>query len=95
VDQGTATKRLKAYLNGQTSGPPLDGSKVGSLLCDCWNVRDLAKRAHISANTVVRFENEQHEPNATTVIGIKQAFEATGVRFSEDGGVLPPEKKSS
>jgi DNA-binding XRE family transcriptional regulator len=57
-----------------------------------WNVRDLARRAHISANTVVRFENEQHEPNATTVFGIKQAFEAAGVRFSEDGGVLPPDK---
>jgi DNA-binding XRE family transcriptional regulator len=57
-----------------------------------WNVRDLAARAHISANTVVRFENEQHEPNATTVIVIKQAFEAAGVRFTETGGVEPPRK---
>jgi DNA-binding XRE family transcriptional regulator len=57
-----------------------------------WSVRDLAKRAHISANTVVRFENEQHEPNATTVLGIKQAFEAAGVRFQDDGGIVPPKK---
>jgi DNA-binding XRE family transcriptional regulator len=57
-----------------------------------WSVRDLAKRAHISANTVVRFENEQHDPNATTVLGIKQAFEAAGVRFTETGGIEPPKK---
>ena len=49
-----------------------------------WNVKDLAQRAHISHGTVVRFENELHEPNASTVFGIKQAFEAAGIEFTND-----------
>jgi DNA-binding XRE family transcriptional regulator len=60
-----------------------------------WSVKDLAQQAHIAANTVVRFENEKHEANVSTQTMIKQAFEAAGVRFSEDGSVMPPEKKSS
>ena len=43
----------------------------------------------------VRFENEKHEANVSTQTVIKQAFEGAGVRFSEDGGVLPPDKKGS
>jgi ribosome-binding protein aMBF1 (putative translation factor) len=58
-----------------------------------WSVKDLAQRARIAANTVVRFENEKHEANVSTQTVIKQAFEGAGVRFV-DGGVLPPEKKS-
>ncbi len=57
-----------------------------------WNVKELAQRARISANTVVRFENEKHEANASTLHVIKQAFEAAGVRFTEQGGVEPPGK---
>jgi DNA-binding XRE family transcriptional regulator len=60
-----------------------------------WGVKDLAEKANIAANTVVRFENEKHEANPSTQTMIKQAFEAAGVRFSEDGGVLPPGKKGS
>jgi transcriptional regulator with XRE-family HTH domain len=55
-----------------------------------WNVKELARRASISANTVVRFENEKHEANASTVLVIRQAFEAAGIVFTDDGGVLPP-----
>jgi ribosome-binding protein aMBF1 (putative translation factor) len=57
-----------------------------------WSVKDLARHAHISANTVVRFENARHEANASTLLVIKQAFEAAGVQFTENGGVLPPPK---
>ncbi len=57
-----------------------------------WSVKDLGRHARVSANTVVRFENEKHEANASTVLVIKQAFEAAGVRFTEDGGVVPPER---
>jgi transcriptional regulator with XRE-family HTH domain len=59
-----------------------------------WGVRDLAQAADITANTVARFESGK-KSNASTVRLIRQAFEAAGVRFSEDGSVLPPEKKSS
>jgi transcriptional regulator with XRE-family HTH domain len=55
-----------------------------------WSVKELAERAHISANTVVRFENEKHAANASTLHVLKQAFEAAGVRFTDDGGVVPP-----
>jgi len=54
-----------------------------------WGVRDLAKHAHVGANTVARFESGK-PANASTVTLIKQAFEAAGVRFTENGGVEPP-----
>ena len=31
-----------------------------------WTVKDLAEKAKIAANTVVRFENEKHEANVST-----------------------------
>ena len=46
----------------------------------------------ISANTVVRFENEKHDANQATVLMIQRAFEVAGARF-EEGGVFPPEAK--
>ena len=54
-----------------------------------WGVRDLAKAADISANTVARFESGK-KPNASTVKLIQQAFENAGVKFLDDGGILPP-----
>lgn len=54
-----------------------------------WGVRDLAEKASISANTVARFENEHHTPNAATLKVIRLAFEAAGVRFTDTGGVEP------
>ena len=50
----------------------------------------MAEKAHINSNTVVRFENEKHDANEVTVLAIKQAFEAAGIRFTERG-VEPPE----
>lgn len=46
-----------------------------------WSVKETAEKAHISANTVVRFENEKHDANEVTVVAIKRAFEAAGLLF--------------
>jgi transcriptional regulator with XRE-family HTH domain len=59
-----------------------------------WTVKELAKRARIDSNTVVRFENGRHKSNETTVLMIRQAFEAVGMRF-EGAGVFPPEEASA
>jgi len=55
--------------------------------------QSLAEQARVSANTVVRFENERHEANEVTLHAIRQAFEAAGVTFTDDGGIVPPEKR--
>jgi transcriptional regulator with XRE-family HTH domain len=56
-----------------------------------WGVRELAKRAHLGVATVVRFEGGA-KSNASTIALIKQAFEAAGVKFQDDGGIVPPKK---
>jgi len=57
-----------------------------------WGVRDLASNAKISANTIVRFENGHHVPHPATLQVIRLAFEAEGIRFTDDGGIIPPKK---
>jgi transcriptional regulator with XRE-family HTH domain len=59
-----------------------------------WGVRDLAKHAHVGVNTVARFESGK-TANASTLLLMRQAFEAAGVRFTEDGGIVPPKKEGS
>ncbi len=46
-----------------------------------WGVRDLAKHAHVGTNTVARFESGK-PANASTILLIKQAFEAAGIEFT-------------
>jgi hypothetical protein len=46
-----------------------------------WNVKELAEKARINPNTVVRFKNEKHDANEITVLAIKAAFEAAGLVF--------------
>ena len=60
-----------------------------------WNVKDLAAKAKVAPNTVVRFENGIGTSNAPTLAMIRQAFEAAGVRFSDDGGIVPPKKEGA
>ena len=48
-----------------------------------WTVRELADKARINHNTVIRFENERHCANELTVLAIKGAFEAGGLVFIE------------
>jgi transcriptional regulator with XRE-family HTH domain len=57
-----------------------------------WGVRDLARAAGVSANTVVRFENGRVIPNPATLKVLRQAFEAAGILFQDDGGIVPPKK---
>ena len=54
-----------------------------------WSARDLARHAYVGPNTVTRFENGK-AANASTLVLIQQAFEAAGVRFTDDGGIVPP-----
>jgi transcriptional regulator with XRE-family HTH domain len=58
-----------------------------------WGIRDLGGHAHIAVSTISRFESGK-PTHASTLILIKQAFEAAGVRFTDTGGVEPPSKKS-
>ena len=59
-----------------------------------WGVRDLAEKAQVGVATVNRFETGQSAPVRSTLTVIQQTFEAAGVRFTEDGGVVPPGKPS-
>jgi transcriptional regulator with XRE-family HTH domain len=52
-----------------------------------WKAQDLADRAHVSRNTVTRFELEQGPPNESTMVLLRQALEAAGVEFRPDGSV--------
>jgi hypothetical protein len=52
-------------------------------------VRELAKAAKVSTDTVTRFERGDAVMERT-VEAIQQALEAQGVRFTEDGCVCPP-----
>jgi transcriptional regulator with XRE-family HTH domain len=54
-----------------------------------WDMRDLAERAGVSANTINRFENGRNTPIPATLRAIRLAFEAAGVRFTENGVELP------
>ena len=53
-----------------------------------WGVRELADAAGLNVNTVTRFESGK-KANASTRKLIRQALEAAGVRFIDDG-VFPP-----
>jgi len=46
-----------------------------------WTVRDLAKAANLSPNTVSQFENQRAEANPSTLTVIRLAFEREGVEF--------------
>jgi transcriptional regulator with XRE-family HTH domain len=56
-----------------------------------WNMKELAERSGVSANTIDRFENGRAAPIPANLKALRQAFEDAGVRFTETG-VEPPEK---
>jgi DNA-binding XRE family transcriptional regulator len=63
-----------------------------------WGVRELAKEADVSANTIFRFENGRNEPNTLTLKAIKAAIEAAGLIFidaDDNGGVGVREKRAA
>jgi ribosome-binding protein aMBF1 (putative translation factor) len=55
-----------------------------------WGVRELAEKAKIGVTTINRFETGQTTPVRGTLVVIQQAFEASGIRFTDEGGVIPP-----
>ncbi|MBO1328926.1 helix-turn-helix transcriptional regulator [Acetobacter suratthaniensis] len=50
-----------------------------------WGVRDLAKEAGVSPDTIARFERGE-ELKATTIEAIRSALEAAGVEFIPENG---------
>jgi transcriptional regulator with XRE-family HTH domain len=53
-----------------------------------WGVRELAKRAGLTANTVTRIENGA-DAKQSTMDRLQQALEAAGVEFIEENGGGP------
>jgi transcriptional regulator with XRE-family HTH domain len=58
-----------------------------------WGVRDLAKHAHVGTNTVSRFESGKAVHMSSLTL-MRLAFEKAGVRFLDDGGIVPPKKST-
>ena len=50
-----------------------------------WGVRDLAKEAGVTANTVTRIENGA-DAKQSTMDALQQALEAAGIEFIEENG---------
>jgi len=46
-----------------------------------WDMKDLAKAADISTNTVARFERGRNEPNPVTLKAMCRALEEAGLLF--------------
>jgi len=53
-----------------------------------WGVRDLAKKAGITANTVTRIENGA-DAKQSTMDALQQALESAGVEFIDENGGGP------
>jgi transcriptional regulator with XRE-family HTH domain len=53
-----------------------------------WGVRELAKKAAVTANTVTRIENGA-DAKQSTIARLQQALEAAGVEFIEENGGGP------
>ena len=65
-----------------------------------WGVRDLAKKAGVTANTVTRIENGA-DAKQSTMDRLQRALEAAGIEFIQENGGGPgvrlrkrPQKKS-
>jgi transcriptional regulator with XRE-family HTH domain len=53
-----------------------------------WGVRELAKKAGVTANTVTRIENGA-DARQSTIDRLQQALEAAGVEFIDENGGGP------
>ena len=51
------------------------------------SVRRLAELSSFSTGTIVKFEGGEHRLNPRTLKALREALEAQGAVFSEDGGV--------
>lgn len=55
-----------------------------------WTLDALAAASGINRKTILRFERQEVSARSATLHALRQAFEAAGVRFADDGGVFPP-----
>jgi transcriptional regulator with XRE-family HTH domain len=55
-----------------------------------WSLEQAAEAAGISRRTVLRFERDHRDIQRELIKALRQAYQAAGVRFTEDGGVVPP-----
>ena len=53
-----------------------------------WGVRDLAKQAGVTANTVTRIENGS-DAKQSTMDALQRALEAAGIEFIDENGGGP------
>lgn len=54
-----------------------------------WSLDDSAAASGVSRRTILRLE-QGHGLQRRNLEAIRRAFEAAGIRFVEEGGVLPP-----
>ncbi|MEW8050666.1 MAG: helix-turn-helix transcriptional regulator [Candidatus Thiodiazotropha endolucinida] len=57
-----------------------------------WTQKDLAERANISKDTVVKLERSTRSAQSETLEKVIEAFEIAGVGFTDKGGVEPSDK---
>jgi transcriptional regulator with XRE-family HTH domain len=55
-----------------------------------WSLDELAAASGVNRKTILRFERDEAASRPTSLEAIRRAFEATGVRFADGGGVFPP-----
>jgi transcriptional regulator with XRE-family HTH domain len=55
-----------------------------------WTLDDLAAASNVNRKTILRFEREEASPRASTLLALRTALEAGGVRFGQEGAVVPP-----
>jgi transcriptional regulator with XRE-family HTH domain len=60
-----------------------------------WSREDLAEMAGLSDRTITDFERGAREPHDNNKRAIRAAFEAAGVRFTEDGCICLPEDEKA
>jgi hypothetical protein len=55
-----------------------------------WSLEDLSALTGIGVTTLARFEGEVHTPRRVYLQLIRDKMEAAGLRFTSNGGVVPP-----
>lgn len=58
-----------------------------------WSLDEAAAAAGVSRRTILRLENDQRDIKAEKVAAIRRGYEATGLRFLDEGpdagGIVP------
>ena len=55
-----------------------------------WSLEDAGAAAGLSRRTILRFENDHRDIKPELIAALRDAFEAAGIRFADEGGVFPP-----